>query len=148
MRKKRREKSKCQLCGSSFAMNGFFPAAMVRPAISKLILQDHADCSDEGFVCHVDLNKFRSLYVGNMLATERGELSYLETDVLESLRQHETLAVDVNSQFDQSTSLGDRLSDRLATFGGSWRFLVSFACVLTIWIIINSLLFKWRPFDP
>ena len=121
---------------------------MVRPAIVEFIRKDYPDWMSEGFICHVDLNKFRTQYVENMLATERGELTSLETDVLESLRQHEVLATDTNSQFDQSSTLGDRLSDKLASFGGSWTFLISFGCVLTIWIIINSLLFMWRPFDP
>ena len=148
MKSKIKEESKCQLCGKSFAMNELFPAAMVRPAIVAIIRKEHPDWASEGFVCHVDLNKFRTHYVENMLATERGELSTLETDVLASMMQHETLAANVNSEFDDSASLGDKLSDKLASFGGSWTFLISFGCVLTVWIIINSLLFMWRPFDP
>lgn len=122
--------------------------ALIRPAILDFINKEKPGWSNDGFICHADLNKFRTQYVEKMLATERGELTNLETNVLESLRQHETLTTDTNAAFDGSITLGDRLSDRLASFGGSWTFLISFACVLTIWIIINSLLFMWRPFDP
>jgi uncharacterized membrane protein len=38
------------------------------------------------------------------------------------------------------------LSDKMADFGGSWGFILSFAAVLTIWITIN--LFIKTPFDP
>jgi uncharacterized membrane protein len=46
------------------------------------------------------------------------------------------------------TSFGERLADRVAEFGGSWRFIITFGLVLVIWIGINSLVLLWRPFDP
>jgi uncharacterized membrane protein len=145
---KKNRQAVCQLCNKHLAMNELFPAAMVRPAIVNLILKDKQDWSNDGYICHSDLNRFRTQYVENMLATERGELTTLETDVLASLRQHETLAANTNTTFDESTSFGDRLSDRLAAFGGSWTFLIFFAVILGFWIAINSVLFMWRPFDP
>ncbi len=148
MTSKSHPRSTCQLCGKSFSASELFPAAMIRPAIAKFIQNEKPDWSSHGFICHVDLNRFRTQYVEQMLATERGELSSLEQDVLESLRQHETLAADTNSQFDRAATVGQRLSDKLATFGGSWTFLIFFGCVLVVWILINSLLFLWRPFDP
>jgi uncharacterized membrane protein len=144
----KKNKQNCQFCNKSFAASELFPAAMIRPAILEFIHKERPDWSSEGFICHVDLNRFRTAYVEQMLATERGELSALEIDVLESLRQHETLATDTNIQFDESATFGERLSDRIASFGGSWTFLISFGCLLVVWILINSLLFLWRPFDP
>ncbi len=138
----------CQVCQKQMPASDLFPAAMIRPAIANLIRAEKSGWSGEGYICHNDLNRYRTLYVENMLATERGELSSLETDVLESLRQHEILASNSNVDFDETTSVGDRLADQLATFGGSWTFLIIFGAILIVWIALNSMLFMWRPFDP
>lgn len=64
------------------------------------------------------------------------------------MQHHELLTKNVDEEFDQSWSLGERLADRIATFGGSWSFLISFAVFLVIWIIINSVVLLIHPIDP
>jgi uncharacterized membrane protein len=54
----------------------------------------------------------------------------------------------VDAELDQTLSLGERLSDRVATFGGSWRFLCLFAAVMVTWMGVNSWLLAGHPFDP
>jgi uncharacterized membrane protein len=55
------------------------------------------------------------------------------------------LASNLNEQFSRRT-FSEMLSDKMADFGGSWAFILSFAAVLTIWIVIN--LQVKTPFDP
>jgi uncharacterized membrane protein len=43
---------------------------------------------------------------------------------------------------------GQWLADRVAAFGGSWRFLTAFAFVLVLWIAVNSIAVIIHPFDP
>ncbi|ASS65335.1 MULTISPECIES: DUF1003 domain-containing protein [unclassified Paenibacillus] len=45
----------------------------------------------------------------------------------------------VNEEYDKTTRWPDKLADRIAQFGGSWRFIVIFFAVLALWIVINSL---------
>lgn len=40
------------------------------------------------------------------------------------------------------------MADKIATFGGSWAFLICFGVFLLIWILINSVALLWRPLDP
>jgi uncharacterized membrane protein len=68
--------------------------------------------------------------------------------VIESLARHETLAENVDAQFQKKRSLGERLADRIADFGGSWTFISLFGGFILIWIAINSVLLIARPFDP
>jgi len=42
------------------------------------------------------------------------------------------------------TSWADRLADRMASFGGSWKFIIYFALFLVIWIVWNSLPFTYH----
>jgi hypothetical protein len=58
-----------------------------------------------------------------LLESEKGELSSLEHEVVRSLQEHELLSADVESEFQQKWSIGERLADKIATFGGSWAAL-------------------------
>jgi uncharacterized membrane protein len=87
-------------------------------------------------------------YIENLLESEKGELGALDREVLESLQQHETLTSNVDIEFEKDLSLGEKLSDQLATFGGSWCFLIIFGCILLLWIGVNSIALLSKPFDP
>jgi len=145
---KRKKLLKCQVCGKLKSPAEVMPAEMVRPAVAELIRQSHRDWSTSGFVCLTDLDAFRAQCIQQVLEAEKGELSNLEGDVLRSFQQQELLAENTNEQFERAVTLGARLADRIAEFGGSWRFILIFATLLLTWIAINSLLIVWRPFDP
>jgi uncharacterized membrane protein len=82
------------------------------------------------------------------LESEKGELTSLENEVLTSLRDHETLSKNVDTEFEGEWTLGERLADRIATFGGSWIFLILFGLFLIIWIGVNSFILYAHPPDP
>jgi len=54
----------------------------------------------------------------------------------------------MNTEFDQPLTFGQRLADRVADFGGSWRFIIFFFVTLMVWVAINSTLIVLHPFDP
>ncbi len=124
MTKHRPVRRKCDICQKEFAAVDVMPAAMIRPAVTELIQGEHPAWSPDGFICFGDLNRYRTLYVAGALGRERGELSDLETEVVRSLEEQELLSENVNEQFEGDQSIGARLSDRLASFGGSWTFLM------------------------
>ena len=124
------------------------PAALIRPPIADQIRKELPDWSPEGYICRTDLNRFRMGYIESLLESEKGELSSLDHQVLESLKQHETLTSNIDVEFDKDLSLGEKLSDKLADFGGSWRFLIIFGGILFLWIGINSIALLTKPFDP
>ena len=127
MTKHRPVRRKCDICQKEFAAVDVMPAAMIRPAVTELIQGEHPAWSPDRFICFGDLNRYRTLYVAGALGRERGELSDLETDVVRSLEEQELLSENVNEQFEGDQSIGARLSDHLASFGGSWTFLMFFA---------------------
>jgi hypothetical protein len=68
--------------------------------------------------------------------------------VIESLHEHEILSSDISKQFERKLTFGERLSDHIAEFGGSWRFIITFGAVLVGWIILNTAFLLNRGFDP
>ncbi len=138
----------CQICGRSKAQAALLPAALIRPSIVQHIMRAFPAWSPAGAICLDDLNRFRGAYVQSLLQDERGELSSLDRSVLESLAHHETLAQDVEAEFQNKFSFGERLADRIADFGGSWTFILLFGGVILIWVLINTIFLLARPFDP
>ena len=138
----------CQVCREQKKMSQVLSAEMVRGPISEKIKAVHPEWSPEGFICIADLNRFRSEYVQDIIKADKGELSTLEKEVVESLKKQELLSENINDEYDQSLTFGERLADKLADFGGSWRFIGIFSGVLFLWMVINSSLLIWKPFDP
>jgi len=138
----------CNICGRTKSRSMMMPAALVRNAVAEQIRAAHPDWKPEGYICLSDLNGYRMQFIQSLLEHEKGELTALDHEVLESLQRHETLSSNVDADFDKDLTLGEKMADGLASFGGSWTFLIIFASVLFIWIALNTILLLKKPFDP
>jgi len=138
----------CQICNRKSSETELIPASLVRPALVNIITRKFPDWSADGFICTEDLNKFRNDYMSWILETEKGELSSLEKEVVESLSKNEILSSHIDQEYESTLTVGERLSDKIASFGGSWRFIIIFGSVLLLWVLLNSLVLFIKPFDP
>jgi uncharacterized membrane protein len=138
----------CQVCKKPKPPNSGMIAELIRPSLLEFIKRKLPDLDSKGFICLDDLGEFRKDYVKDVLEDELGELSALDQEVIESLQQHEILASNIAEQFERKLTFGERLSDQIASFGGSWRFIILFGVVLVLWIILNAALLVNRGFDP
>lgn len=144
----RENRHACAVCAKTFASRDLVLASAVRDAVANEILRDYPEWSQQSYICRPDLATYRGKYVRFLLESEKGEITALEQEVLNSIQAHELLAKNVDAEFDQKWSLGERLADQIATFGGSWAFLICFGVFLALWIGMNSLVLFWRPLDP
>jgi uncharacterized membrane protein len=138
----------CQVCGKSFPVRELIAAPLIRANIANAISTEHPEWSASSRICQPDLAHYRGQYIHSLLVSEKGELSDLEHEVLHSLQTHQILTADVDSDYAEKWNLGERLADRIATFGGSWTFLILFGLFIVFWIMVNSLVLYWRPVDP
>ena len=138
----------CQVCHQVKPVREMLPGSLVRDNVVALIRHKVTDWSPDGFICASCLNRFRAEFVQAQMAEERGELSSLEQEVMQSLRESELVADDLNKQYAAQLKLGDIIADRVADFGGSWRFIILFFAVMAVWIALNSVALLSGPFDP
>ena len=138
----------CQICKKPKSPHSGMIAELIRPSLLEFIQKKLPDLDTKGFICLDDLGEFRKDYIKEVLEDEIGELSALDQEVIESLQQHEILSSDISKQFERKLTFGERLSDHIAEFGGSWKFLISFGAVLVIWIAINGVILATHAFDP
>lgn len=71
--------------------------------------------------------------ITEMLNKEKEEL----IEIFDAIKAKETLAENVNDSFDEVTTYGERVADKIANFGGSWAFIISFIVLLVFWIVLN-----------
>ena len=102
----------------------------------------------DGFISNEGYLRIRKELLKKQLEQEVGELTQLQEEVLQKMSLQQTVAADVDEDFEENLSLGERLSDLIATFGGSWRFIFSFFGVMILWIAANTWLWVTKPFDP
>ncbi len=124
------------------------PAPLVRNGVAKLIQADFPDWDDSRYISHQALKRYRKAYIAQMIEASSGELSKLDREVVESMSENETLVQNMETQFDRQLTFGERLSDRIADFGGSWTFIMAFGSFLILWILVNVYVIVNRPFDP
>jgi uncharacterized membrane protein len=57
-------------------------------------------------------------------------------------------ARNLNQEFEERLTFGNRLADKVAAIGGSWRFIIGFALFLAAWAAMNAAVLVEHPFDP
>ena len=68
------------------------------------------------------------------------KLPEVERRVVQHLGERRHISRDTNLEFEKKLTLGQRLADRVAAFGGSWTFIIIFAAILLSWVLLNTLI--------
>ena len=138
----------CPICKQTRRAAAFLPHEMVRQSIVTLIQKDHPDWTADQMICLACLEEYRTKHVRQMLAEQTGELTALQQDVVQSMAKQEVVTQNINALFETRQTLGQRVADAVASFGGSWTFILLFAGVLLLWIILNTVILLTGAFDP
>jgi uncharacterized membrane protein len=121
----------------------------IRQCIMDEIQKQHPDFTKNNVMAISELNHYRQLYIQGALEKEVGSLSLLEEKVLASMKADTLLAKDIeNEESKEVLTTGQKLADQVASFGGSWRFIIMFGVFLVIWMLINVLVLANKAFDP
>jgi len=93
-------------------------------------------------------------YIDNLakalLGSSYSELEKSEQNVINSIADAEPIAENINVVFHEQLTFGQRLADKISTFGGSWTFIIIFFVVLLSWMAMNSIILAStkEAFDP
>jgi uncharacterized membrane protein len=139
---------KCQVTGEELPRDQVVRAALVRPALIPLLRPSPATWDPQGYVSIEALNRARLEHVRTLMEGDAEDVRRLREEVARSLEREDTLSRPVDVDFDERLTLGQRVADRIASFGGSWTFILSFLAILVAWIAMNALLLRSRAFDP
>jgi len=121
---------------------------MVRQSIMQVIQKDYPEFNSDGYLAVEELNYFRQKHLEIFLNEQTGGLGQLEKIVLSSIKDSSTLSDKIDEENAQKTTFGQRVADKVATFGGSWTFIILFSIFLLTWITINIYWLANKGFDP
>ena len=86
--------------------------------------------------------------IDEMLTEQNLHLKKLHLIVTETIKEEELITNNLLHPPEEILTRGQKLSDKVARFGGSWKFIISFGIVLSCWIIFNSIALGRLKFDP
>lgn len=141
-------KATCSVTGRELPRRQLINVETIRPALAERIRRDYPDLAPDALIAKSEVERYRASYVEELLRDETGEISALEQRVAESLATHETLSENVEEEFDEKRTFGEVVSDHLASFGGSWLFILSFLGMLAVWMAYNAARGTETAFDP
>lgn len=120
----------------------------IQQEIFKLIQQDYPAITEEDSVSINVLNKYRRQFFTNLILQEKGEMEKLDQDVIEAIRDNSILSENIKEDVIKPLTTGDRIADKVASFGGSWTFIISFFIFLLAWMFLNFWMLHNKGFDP
>lgn len=132
----------CIVCGGGRGDTRLLSYAVVRSSIFRLIATDHPGWSEGRTICRAEFDTYLPAHIASLLSDETGDL---EAEVLDSVINWAPISQQPAE--DDALSFRQRMADRVASFDGSWTFILSFLALLVVWIVLNANPFLFRPFD-
>ena len=84
-----------------------------------------------------------------LMETENAQLASLHKIIQETVDEEALITRRVSEENDKNVAtFGERVADRVAELGGSWKFIIGFSLMLVGWIAINTFVLTQKPFDP
>lgn len=72
----------------------------------------------------------------------------LEKEFSRKMQRRESTARNINKIIDKDVTIGEKVADKVALIGGSWRFIISFGVFLVIWMFFNTFILAANAYDP
>jgi uncharacterized membrane protein len=123
-------------------------AQYLREGIFNFIKADYPDFNNECTITLDELNHYRRLYLTSLIKQEKGELDVIDRDVMDAIKNNSVLSENIEDEIEGRLTLGQKLADKIAMFGGSWTFIITFFSFILAWIGINIWFLAKKPFDP
>lgn len=112
------------------------------------IRKSHPEFNEASQLSLVELNRFREEYISSFLESEINELPSLQAAVQKASKSDDLLTKQLESEGISPLTIGQTLADKVATFGGSWTFIMCFGGFLLLWIAVNAFVLLNKGFDP
>ncbi len=120
----------------------------IREGIFNLIKSEHPDFDKDCYITLAELNQYRRLYLTSLIIQEKGELAIIDRDVMDALKNNAILSENIQDEIEAEITFSQKIADRVAAFGGSWTFIITFFSFILIWMVINIWFLAAKSFDP
>jgi uncharacterized membrane protein len=87
--------------------------------------------------------------IKDLLSEEEIQIKNMEDLVNKALEDENFLSTKLHEvENDDEATFGQKISDKVADFGGSWTFIIGFCTFLVFWVVVNTFIWTVKPVDP
>ena len=120
----------------------------IRAGVFIFIHQQLPEFTEESYLSLDELNYFRRQYLSSLVEEEKKEVAMIDRKVMKAIRENSILSSNIEDTLGDNLTFGQKMADNIATFGGSWTFIIAFFFFLMLWILTNVWFLATKPFDP
>ena len=136
------------LSRKSYPLSQKVATSSISDSLLKYIQSIHPELTENSFISISELSAFRVQFISLKLKDQLGELSSMEKIVIDTIANGDQISNLALSQDNTPLSRGQKMADHVASFGGSWTFIISFGFFLFVWILLNTAFLLNKGFDP
>ncbi len=141
-------KLNCSLCQQPVDSRRLVSPQKMENQILEIIKQERPEWPATRGICPDCHEQFRAKKFLTYLETEYRKISDMEQSLVTKIARRGRVSKLVNQEYEAQMTMGQRVADRVAKFGGSWPFIFIFSGVLLAWMGVNTWLLAHHPFDP
>ena len=137
------------ISGLEFDIKNKVSANSIRLPLLNLIKKDYPDFDGSKVLSDSELLIYSEKYISNFLNDEAGELGDLHKNIMQSISTDKSFVTKLqDDEGDDQRTFGQIVADKVAAFGGSWKFIILFFVFILFWIAGNVFILINKGFDP
>lgn len=138
----------CYITHKSIEASHAVQGLVIRDTIFAYIRESYPDFTLDDYISRTEMDRIRRAYLLHLVTIDHDDISLVQQQVVDSITKNKILSEDVEPIIDNQLTIGQQAADKIAEFGGSWKFIIFFFMVLIVWIVMNAWLLGQKPFDP
>lgn len=142
------KKELCFVSKQEYLIDDLIEGNAIKNQLFILIKKDFPDFTENNFISHASFNIYRRKYLETLIKSEKRGISKLEKEVIKAIESNTLLSENIEPEIESEFTTGQKMADKIAVFGGSWIFIITFFSFLLVWMAINIWVLSTRPFDP
>ncbi|MCH5688523.1 hypothetical protein LWM68_32225 [Niabella sp. W65] len=114
------------ISGKEYPVSQKVIGSSLNEKLIDLIRQEKPDFSVNHCLSVTELKDYRERYIVHHLSAQTGKIADLAKNVMESIAGDTILADAIEEENKSEATVGQKVADKVASFGGSWTFIISF----------------------
>jgi len=136
----------CEISGKIIRNTEAMPIGFIKDSLLELLKKEYPHINTNGYIALKELKRIESIRAENILKLDNPTLSSSEQEILSSMAGNNPITKPPTKEEEENITFGERMADKIAVFGGSWKFIISFLFFFMVWISVNVI--AYNSFDP
>ncbi len=142
------ENAICYLSKNNYPLDQLIAYDAIKYQLIKFIQDEFPGFSKGDYILNDSLKIIRKKYLEKLLKLENQELNDIDNQVISAIENNSLISNNLEPALEAKQTFGQKTADKIASFGGSWKFILIFFTFLFGWIALNAIILNLKAFDP